>query len=267
MGNKNESVKLRKQVRQRTEAIVVPPVRKGALEDRDWLEKLYLRLIPFVYDYPNLSLETLLEYAAPRPTQAETSYLLARLARVRRQRDVAVVSRGQEDLLLPITPGFDPRTVPLVACWCDGGFYTPKERKPGHQNNHKLRGLGLPDGTAAYASFRALIFSPQVGHPAWKEGPLETGGVSSSYEAEVKAVEVSLSAVIARLEKERTAPPVAQFHFVLHSDCQSLISALAAPPRSSESANLSSVRRLASLFAALHPIWQPRRLIKQRLGH
>src|SRR4051812_10790506 len=111
-------------VRQRTERISVPPERKGALEDRDWLEKLYLRLIPFVYDFPDVPLEKLVEYVAPRLVQAETSYLIARLGRVRHKRDVAVVSRGEEDLLLPVRRGFDPRSVPLVACWCDGGFYT-----------------------------------------------------------------------------------------------------------------------------------------------
>jgi hypothetical protein len=267
VGSRTEPRELKKLVRQRTERINVPSERRGALEDRDWLQKLYLRLIPFVYDYPDVPLEKLLEYSTPRLVQAETSYLLSRLHRVRHKRDVAVVSRGEEDLLLPVRPGFDPRKVPLVACWCDGGFYTPKERRPGYQNTHKLREMGLPDATASYASFRAIIFSPSVGHPSWKEGPIQTNNVPSSNEAEIKAAEIALSAVIARLEQERGVPPVAQFHLILYTDSQSLVKALNESPAHDESLLLASVRSLAQNLAEIHPIWQPRRLIKQRLGH
>lgn len=263
----NYGLKLQKLVKQRTEHILVPATRQGELEDRLWLEKLYLRLIPFLYDYPDIPLEKLVNYVSPKLTQAESQYLLGRLASVRRKRNVVVVSQGEDDVLLPLTPQFDPRKVPLVVCWCDGGFYTPKERKQGHQNSRKLRGMGLADGVAAYASFRAVIFSPPVGHPAWKEGPLETSNVISSYEAELKAVELGMLGVIERLEKEHNLPPVDQFHLVLYTDCQSLPPALNAPPNPAESQIIHSIRALSSNFAAIHPLWQPRKVIKQQLGH
>ncbi|NTV38113.1 MAG: hypothetical protein HGA82_02870, partial [Anaerolineales bacterium] len=117
--------------------------------------------------------------------------------------NVVVVSLNEEDLLLPLTPELDPRQLPLVALWCDGGFYTPKERRPGHQNTKKLRQLGLADGVAAYVSYRATIFAPAVKVPTWQQGPLEVTGLSSAYAAEAKAVELGLTGVIERLEKER----------------------------------------------------------------
>ncbi len=267
MPGSNGSAKIKKLLKQRIDDIRIPSEHKGALEDRPWLEKLYLRLIPFVYDYPELPLEQLLQTIPLHLTQAEQQYLLNRLTRVRKKKDVAVVSRNEEDVLLPVLPNFDPRRVPLVACWSDGGFYNLNERKPGKQNERKLRGLGLVDGVTAYASFRALILSPQIGHPSWKEGPFDTGNVVSSYEAEVKAAEVAISAIICRLEKERGLPAVDCFHLVLYTDCQSLAHAVAAPPSPDESFLMGSVRTLAANFAALHPIWQPRREIKQRLGH
>lgn len=149
-----------------------------------------------------------------------------------------------------------------------GGFYTLKERRPGHQNSNKLRQLGLADGIGAYGSYRAAIFAPPVGAPVWQTGPVELAGVKSAYEAEVKAVQLALAGVVARLEKEPALPPLDRFYVVIHSDCQSLVSAFTRPAaQQGEVGIMQGAKELASCFGGLFPLWQPRRRIKQYLGH
>jgi hypothetical protein len=254
-------------VQERTAHISVPSQRHGELEERDWLEQLFRRLLPFVYDFPQATVEQLVAWASPRPTQAERQYLIRRLAAVRRKPNLAVVSLHEEDLLLPLTPTLDPRQLPLVALWCDGGFYTAKERRPGHQNIKKLRQLGLVDGVAAYVSYRAVIFAPVVKAPAWQHGPLEVTGMTNAYEAEAKAVEIGLAGVIERLERERHVPPVDHFYVALYSDCQGLIKALSEPASETAPQPVREVQVLKAYFGGIFPIWQPRRRIKQLLGH
>jgi hypothetical protein len=225
-------------------------------------------LVPAIYAHPNLSIEEIVRGVALKLPAAEARYLADKLALVRKKQDIVVVSKGDEDVLLPLRPGFDPRNLPLAALWTDAGFFTPKERK--QPNETRLRKLGLRNGVTGYASYRALILNPAIGRPAWLEGPLEII-TTSSYEAEAIAVELGLLGLIERLEKERNLPPVDQFQVVLFSDSQSLIKALANPqPQESPeaaAATLERLRGLAALFAGFYPQWEIRRRIKQRLGH
>jgi hypothetical protein len=257
--------KLRKLIRESTAHIALPPQRKKELTERDYLDKLYRRLIPFVYDFPNEPLERLVNHLAVRLNHLEQQYLMRKLNRVRQKRDVVVVTLGKDEILLPRSPDFDPREVPLVGLWCDGGFYTPKEVR--HQNPLKLRGLGLADGTTAYVSYRAVIFAPSIGHPAWKTEPYPVKEVTSSFNAEARAVQEGLEAVIARLDHERTLPVTSDFHLVVHSDCQSLVNKLIQPPQEAEPAQIGAIRQLSRSLAGLHLVWQPRRRIKAYLGH
>jgi hypothetical protein len=256
---------VRKLVRESTAHIGLPSQPKKDIQERDYLDKLYRRLIPFVYDYPAEPLERLLSYLELHLNRVEQQHLMRKLRRVRQKQDVAVVTLGKDEVLLPRTPEFDPRQVPLVGLWCDGGFYTPKEVR--HQNPLKLRGLGLADGTTAYLSYRAVVFSPPLGHPAWKAEPYPVKDVTSSYLAEVKAVQNGIEAVIARLEHERTLPAIDHFHLAVHTDCQSLVNKLNQPAQADELPQIGTVRTLANSFAGLHFIWLPRRRIKFHLGH
>ena len=258
------------QIRRDTAHIRPDPRTTASLTERDHLHELFLRLVPAVYAYPNLSVEELVRGVALKLPAAEARYLADRLALVRKKQDVVVISRDDEDVLLPLRPGFDPRQAPVAALWTDAGFYTLKERN--HPNETKLRKLGLRDGVTGYASFRALVLNPAIGRPAWLEGPLEIAP-ASSYEAEALAAELGLLGLIERLEKERHLPPVDQFQVALFSDCQSLIKALKSPPspdkQSPEAAApaLERLRGLVALFGGFHPQWEMRRRIKQRLGH
>jgi hypothetical protein len=261
--------KIQQEIKRATAHIRPDPRSQASLTERDHLHELFLRLIPAVYAYPALSVEELVRGVSLKLSAAEAKYLADKLALVRKKQDVVVVSKVDEDILLPLRPGFDPRKLPLAALWTDGGFYTPEGRN--HSNQARLRKLGLRDGITGYASFRALILNPAVGRPAWLEGPLEIKP-TSSYEAEGLAVELGLTGLIERLEKERHLPPVDQFHLALFSDCQSLIAALKTPALSQESeeaaaATLERVRRLAALFGGFYPQWEIRRRIKQLLGH
>jgi hypothetical protein len=252
-------------VRESTAHIGLPSQRKKEVAERDYLDLIYRRLVPFVYDYPSEPLEQLINYSAISVTRAEQQYLMRKLNRVRQKQDVAVVTLGKDEVLLPRSLDFDPRQVPLVGLWCDGGFYTPKELR--HQNPLKLRSLGLADGTAAYLSYRAVIFAPSVGHPAWKTEPYPVRGVTSSFNAELLAVQTGIEAVIARLEHESTLPPAGSFHLAVHTDCQSLVSKLNKPAEAEETPQVRAIRHLAQNLAGLHLIWLPRRRIKAYLGH
>lgn len=261
--------KIQEEIKRETAHIRPDPRTQASLSERDHLHELFLRLVPAIYSYPNLSIEEIVRSVALKLATAEARYLADRLALVRKKQDVVVVSKGDEDVLLPLRPDFDPRKLPLAALWTDAGFYTPRERN--QANESRLRKLGLRDGVTGYASFRALILNPAVGRPAWLEGPLELTA-ASSYEAEALAVELGLLGLIERLEKERNLPPVDQFQVALFSDCQSLIKALKTPPAPPDSeeaaaATLERLRGLAALFAGFHPQWEIRRRIKQRLGH
>lgn len=261
--------KIQQEIRRETAHIRLDPRTQASLAERDHLHELFLRLVPASYAYSNLSVEEIVRSAALKLSAAEARYLADRLALVRKKKHEVVVSKGDEDVLLPLRPGFDPRKMPLAALWTDAGFYTPKERN--QANEARLRKLGLRNGVTGYASFRALILNPAVGRPAWLEGPLEITS-TSSYEAEAQAVELGLLGLVERLEKERNLPPVDQFQVALFSDCQSLIKALKNPPPPQDSeeaaaATLARLRRLVGLFAGFHPQWEIRRRIKQRLGH
>ncbi|HEX2913839.1 MAG TPA: hypothetical protein VH186_23745 [Chloroflexia bacterium] len=262
--------KVQQEIKRNTSHIRNDPRTNAELEEREHLHELYLRLIPAVYEYSNVSIEELLRGVSLRLTAAEAQYLSDRLNRVRRKRDVVVVSREDEDVLLPLLPDFDPRKVPLAAAWTDGGYYTAKERR--NSNGARLRKLGLRDEIAGYVSYRLLILNPPVGRPAWQYEPQEIT-VSSSYEAEAMAAEIALQNLIERLETERNLPATDQFHVVLFSDCQSLIAALKKGPppegKGPEAAatTMARLRALTGLFAGVYPHWEPRRRIKQRLGH
>ena len=255
------------QIKVRTADIRPDPRPNVEVVERDHLHDLFLRLVPAVYEYSGLSIEEMMHGVALRLSAAESRYLVERLDQVRKKQHLAVVSRADEDVLLPVTPDFDPRRVPLAATWTDGGFYTPRERA--QANGSKLRKLGLRDGIAGYISYRTVIFNPSVGRPAWQVEPAEAG-VESSYEAEALAVRMSLTDLLVRIEGERNLPPADQFHVVLFSDCQSLIAALKTEqPTQPEAAasQVGAVRELVGLFAGFHPQWEGRRRIKQRLGH
>ncbi len=263
-----ELKKIRQDIKRLT-AHIRPDLRSGLeLGEREHLNRLYTRLIPSVYDYPAIAVEELVRAVQLKLPAAEASYLSDRLLNVRRRRDVAVICRDEEDVILPLRPGFDPRQVPLAAVWTDGGFYTAKER--GSANRGRLRQLGLRDGLAGYASYRILMLNPTTGRASFAHGPDEIK-VSSSYEAEAVAVELALQALIAHLEAARHLPPVDLFHVALFSDCQSLIEAIRNPPTSSENEAagpvLERIRQLTVLLAGVHPSWEPRRQIKRRLGH
>jgi hypothetical protein len=260
--------KIHEEIRRETAHIRPDPRTTAALAERDHLHELFLRLVPAVYAYPNLAIEEIIRGVALKLPAAEARYLADRLALVRKKQDVVVISRDDEDILLPLRPGFDPRQLPLAALWTDAGFYTARERT--HSNENRLRKFGLRNGVSGYASFRALLLNPPVSRPAWLEGPLEIAP-ASSYEAEALAVELGLLSLVERLEKERHLPPVDQFQVVLFSDCQSLIKALENPPdpANPEAAapTLERLRKLVALFGGFHPRWEMRRRIKQRLGH
>jgi hypothetical protein len=269
MSRSNNRHKVQQEIRRITAHIRPDPRTTATLAERDHLHELFLRLVPIIYAYPALSLEEILRGVDLKLPAAEARFLADRLGLVRKKQDVVVVSKGDEDVLLPLRPGFDPRELPLAALWTDAGYYTPKERS--NANETRLRKLGLRDGVTGYASFRALILNPAVGRPAWLEGPLEIAP-ASSYEAEAVAVELGLLSLVTRLEKERNLPPVDQFQVVLFSDCQSLITALKKPPpppgtAEAAAATVDRLRDLAGLFAGFHPEWEIRRRIKQRLGH
>lgn len=255
--------KIQEEIRRDTAHIRPDPRTKALPAERDHLHELYLRLIPAVYAYPNLAIEEIVRAVALKLPAAEARYLAERLSLVRKRQDVVVISKDDEDVLLPLRPGFDPREMPLAALWTDAGYYNLKERN--QANESRLRKLGLRNGVTGYASFRALILNPAVGRPGWLEGPLEITS-ASSYEAEAQAIELAL---IDRLEKERNLPPVDRFQVALFSDCQSLIKALNEPPDPDEAAapTLERLRELIALFAGFHPRWEMRRRIKQRLGH
>ena len=191
---------------------------------------------------------------------------MERLGQVRKKRNLIVVSRGDEAVLLPVAPGVDPLNVPLAATWTDGGFYTARERA--HSNGSKLRKLGLPDGVAGYASYRNVIFQPTVGHSTWQSEPTQIAG-RSSYEAEAVAARLGLEDLLGRLEDDRQLPAADQFQVLLFSDCQSLIAALKAPAQPEEAAasELARLREVIGLFAGFQPRWEARRRIKRRLGH
>ena len=259
--------KFQQELRNLTDHIRPDPRPNLEMAEREHLHELFLRLIAPVYDYPALSVEEIVHHVPLRLSSAEERYLADRLTEVRKNHNLAVVVRDDEAVLLPLRPDFDPRKVPLAAAWTDGGFYTPKERT--HSNAGKLRKLGLRDGVAGYASYRLLILNPTVGHAAWQVEPEELGAVTSSYEAEALAAQLALESLIGRLEGERHLPSTDQFHVVLFSDCQSLITALKAPPDPAEASaeRLAHLRELIALFAGFYPQWEGRRWIKQRLGH
>jgi hypothetical protein len=234
------------------------------LADRDHLHDLFMRLLPFVYDNPNLKIEEAVRAVDFRLTAAEAQYLHDKLFSARRKKAVASVSRGDEYVLLPLSSEFDPRRVPLAALWCDGGFYTAKDRN--QSASPKLRKLGLPDGIAGYVSYRAVVLNPATGRPAWQADPEEVR-VKSSFEAEILAIETGLNGLLAHLADERNLPPAHEFHVAVASDCQSLAELLKKEASPGELATVGRVRELAGLFAAVHPRWEPRRRIKRRLGH
>ncbi len=259
--------KLQQEIKQRTAHIRPDPRPQVSLAERDHLHELFLRLVKSLYDYPSIEVDEMVRAVPLRLSATENQFLSDRLSGVRRKQNLVVVSRDDEDVLLPLRSGFDPRKVPLAAAWTDGGFYTARERA--HSNSGKLRKLGLRDGIAGYASYRVLLLNPPVGRPIQVE-PQELTKVTSSYEAEAVAVELALHGLIARLEGERNLPPPHELHFVIFSDCQSLITALQNPPASGEEASaetLKRVRDLAALFAGFYPHWEERRRIKARLGH
>ncbi len=262
--------KAQEEIRRQTDHIRPDPRPQVELSQRDHIQALFLRLIPALYDYPGVEPNELVRGVALKLTAAEIQYLIDRLALVRKNRDVMVISRGQEDILLPIQTNFDPRKLPLAAIWSDGGFYTDKERA--NSNQSRLRKLGLRDGIAGYASYRCMILNPPVGRSSWQTGPEELR-VASSYEAEAVAVELALIDLIGRLEDERNLPAADQFHVVLFSDCQSLITAIQSnrPPKldSEEAAapTIARIRILTTRLGGFHPRWEMRRHIKQRLGH
>lgn len=281
--------KAQQEIKRDTAHIRLDPRPNAELAERDHLHELFLRLVPAVYEYPGLSIEDLLHGVALKLNAAEAQYLADRLYGVRKKRHLAVVSRGDEGVLLPLRPDFDPRLLPLSAIWADGGFYTAKERD--QSNSSKLRRLGLRDGIVGYVSYRVLVLNPPLGRPGWQTEPQEIS-VHSSYEAEAVAAELAVASLIERLETERNLPAADQFHLVLFSDCQSLIAALKNPgapekaarkerrakkeeqaesgePPKEEAAAvvLARLRELTGLFAGFYPQWEMRRRIKQRLGH
>lgn len=166
MSNSYNLRQVQQEIRRATSHIRPDPRTTVALADRDHLHELYLRLIPAVYAYPSLPVEEVVRSVALKLPAAEARYLADRLNSVRKRQDVVVVSRDDEDVLLPLRPNFDPRQEPVAALWTDAGFYTPKERS--HPNETKLRKLGLRNGVTGYASFRALILNPAVVRPGWK---------------------------------------------------------------------------------------------------
>ncbi len=270
MGSSFNLRQAHKELKKLTASIRPDPRPDIELAERDHLQELFLRLVPVVYEYSGISIEDLVRGVAFRVSAAETEYLVDRLSKLRRKHDQVVVTRGDESVLLPLRPDFDPRQHPLAAVWSDGGYYTARERN--HSNSAKLRKLGLRDGIQGYVSFRALVLQPSLGHAAWQSDPQELAAVTSSYEAEALAALLGLESLVERLESERNLPPVATFQVVLFSDCQSLIEALKNPPSEKEkpeaaSERLVRLRELAALFAGFYPQWEDRRRIKQRLGH
>jgi hypothetical protein len=221
-------------------------------------------LLPLVYDYPDVKIEEILRQVEYRLTAAETQYLQERFYSVRKKKHLISLNRGDEYVVLPLRPDFDPRRLPVAVLWCDGGFYTSKARDlPG---GSKLRKLGLRDGIAGYVSYKALLLNPPQGRPSWQIDPSEIK-VTSSYAAEVIAVKTALQGLITFLESEKNLPAVADFHVVIFSDCQSLIDALNGGTASAEAEAIERVRQLAALFGGVYPRWEGRRRIKQRLGH
>src|SRR4051812_23022406 len=106
--------KIQEEIRRDTAHIRLDPRTQAALAERDHLHELFLRLVPTVYAYPNLGIEEIVRGVALKLPAAEAHYLADRLAHVRKKRNVVVVSKGYEDILLPLRPGFDPREMPLA---------------------------------------------------------------------------------------------------------------------------------------------------------
>src|SRR4051794_15542146 len=109
--------KIHEEIRRETAHIRPDPRTTATLAERDHLHELFLRLVPVIYAYPNLGIEEIVRGVALKLPAAEARYLADRLALVRKKQDVVVVSKGDEDILLPLRPGFDPRELSLAALW------------------------------------------------------------------------------------------------------------------------------------------------------